>query len=89
MQRGFRRFLKQKQIESGERHTRPKVSSRVSGRAGVLNKRSKNSSSNAKRTPEEIIAGLKRSRAARTIQHRLRGPLNPDPNPNPNPDPNP
>ena len=31
MQRGFRRFLKQKQIESGERHTRPKVSSRVSG----------------------------------------------------------
>ena len=52
---------------------RPKVSSRVSGRAGVLNKKSK-SSSQAKRTPEEIIAGLKRSRAARTIQHRLRGP---------------
>ena len=60
MQRGFRRFLKQKAAESGERHMRPKVSSRVSGRAGVLNKKSK-SSSQAKRTPEEIIAGLKRS----------------------------
>ena len=41
MQRGFRRYLKQKQAQSGERHARPKVSSRVGGRAGVLNKKPK------------------------------------------------
>ena len=40
----------------------------------MLNKTPSPQPAQAKRTPEEIIAGLKRSRAARTIQHRLRCP---------------